>query len=281
MIPRNQIPVQRPLRCIIMRPEHSGIACMTLFSTQSADRPQPPPSGQHQRVRALPPGGLIVCAALLLFASPAPAQHGMDFLLAESPRLPQPGGGYLYLQQDYLSMDRNLYRVEPGVLFGLSRRVAVSVPARMEKPQGRSARYAATAPAMHFRLTSPRQRLYAGLSARYAIAHQQNDRDRFTGILSAGHETRRLLAVANLIYDRQAGQRREWSYAAAARINIARRHAAGVEVLGSLQSDGTSEALLGYYGRLSPNFTVNAGVGRGVDRGPDWTARTAFIWRFR
>jgi hypothetical protein len=58
------------------------------------------------------------------------------------------------------------------------------------------------------------------------------------------------------------------------RFNIARRHAAGVEVLGSLQSDGTTEALLGYYGRLSPNFTVNAGVGRGVDRGPDWTART-------
>ncbi len=205
----------------------------------------------------------------------------MDFLLTESPRLPQPGGGYLYVRQDYLSMDRNLYQVEPGILFGLSRRVAVSVPARMEKPQGRSARYASTAPAMHFRLTSPRQRLYAGLSTRYAIAHQQGERDRFTGTASVGHETRRLLAVANLIYDREAGQSREWSYAAATRINIARRHAAGVEVLGSLQSDGTTEALLGYYGRLSPNFTVNAGVGKGVDRGPDWTARTAFIWRFR
>jgi hypothetical protein len=103
----------------------------------------PPASrSRHTRTRVLPIRKVAVSATLLLLTQPVLAQHGMDFLLAESPRLPQPGGGYLYVRQDYLSMDRNLYQVEPGVLFGLSRRVAVSVPARMEKPQGRSARYA-------------------------------------------------------------------------------------------------------------------------------------------
>lgn len=257
------------------------ITCMTIISAFATARSRHSPSDGPARPRAVPSHGATVAAVLLLCTTPALAQHGMDFLLADSPRLPQPGGGYVYMQQNYLSMDRNLYQVEPGVLFGLSRRFAVSVPARMEKPQGRSARYDATIPALHFRLTGPRQRLYAGMTARYAIAHQHGDRDRFTGILSAGHETPRLLAVANLIYDREAGQTRQWGYAAAARINVGRRHAAGVELLGSLQGHGTAEALLGYYGRLSPNFTVNAGVGRGIDRGPDWTARTAFIWRFR
>lgn len=205
----------------------------------------------------------------------------MDFLLTESPRLPQAGGGYLYVQQNYLSMGRNLYQMEPGILFGVSRRFAVALPARLAKPQGRSARYDATAPSMFFRLTGPRQRLYAGLAARYEVAHQSDDRDRFIGTLSAGHETRRYLAALNLIFDREAGETREWGYAGAIRVNIARRHAAGVEVRGMLHRDSTSEALVGYYGRLSPNFTVNMGVGTGITRGPDWTARTTFVWRFR
>jgi hypothetical protein len=51
-------------------------------------------------------------------------------------------------------------------------------------------------------------------------------------------------------------------------------------VQGSLESDGSSEMLVGCYGELSERFTFNAGIGVGLDDGPDQSARTAFIWRF-
>jgi hypothetical protein len=71
----------------------------------------------------------------------------------------------------------------------------------------------------------------------------------------------------------------EWGYAAGIR-NTFGKHGVGLEVQGSLESDGSSEMLVGCYGELSERFTFNAGIGVGLDDGPDQSARTAFIWRF-
>jgi hypothetical protein len=220
-------------------------------------------------------------AALLLAVSPAHARHGMDFLMVETPRIPDAGTGYVFLRQNYISTGRSVLQAEPGVLFAAARWAALELPARLEKPQGRSARYDATVPTLHLRFDRAAQPQGLGLTARYAIAHQDELRDRFEGTLSISAENRRLLAAANLIYYKEAGMSRQWAYAAGARLNLGARHGVGVELNGSLQSAGGTEALLGWYGRLSPNFTVNAGLGSGIERGPDWTARTAFIWRFR
>lgn len=47
------------------------------------------------------------------------------------------------------------------------------------------------------------------------------------------------------------------------------------------ESGNSSEALFGYYGELSKRFSLNAGIGVGIDGGPDWSVRTAFIWQFK
>jgi hypothetical protein len=222
-----------------------------------------------------------VLAGLLLAVIPAHARHGMDFLMVATPRIPDAGAGYVFVRQNYISTQRSVFQAEPGVLFGMARWAALELPARIEKPQGRSARYAATVPTLHLRFNRAPQGLGLGLTAGYAIAHQDELLDRFEGTMSVSTETRRLLAAANLIYLKESGLSRQWAYAAGARLHFGARHGVGVELNGSLQSTGGTEALLGWYGRLSPNFTINAGLGSGIERGPDWTARTAFIWRFR
>jgi hypothetical protein len=220
-------------------------------------------------------------ASLLLAVNPPHARHGMDFLIVETPRIPDAGTGHVFVRQNYISTQRSIFQTEPGVLLGVTRWAALELPARLEKLQGRSARYNATVPTLHLRFDRAPQRLGLGVTAGYAIAHRDELRDRFESTISVSAETRRLLAAANLIYLKESGLSREWAYAAGARLNFGTRHGIGVELNGSLQSSGSTEALLGWYGRLSPNFTVNAGLGSGIERGPDWTARTAFIWRFR
>jgi hypothetical protein len=39
--------------------------------------------------------------------------------------------------------------------------------------------------------------------------------------------------------------------------------------------------LPGYFSEFSNRFSLNVGVGAGVDDGPDWAARTVFVWQFK
>lgn len=219
-------------------------------------------------------------AAAIFAPTLARAHHGLDFLLVQTAHLPERDTGYALARTDFISEAHDEVELEPAVLYGATDWMALELHAHYEKAEGESARYESVAPAVHLRFTPRAQAVAVGLSAEYEFAHDSAEDDAVELVGVVGYETATWMATANLLYERPAGSSGELSYAAGVRRGFTQRHALGLEVLGSLESNGSSEALLGYYGTLSESFSINVGVGTGIDEGPDWAARTAFIWRF-
>src|SRR5437762_11879656 len=114
-----------------------------------------------------------VVAVLLLYAVPAMAHHGKDFLVVESFELPHPHDIYFVSSELFSHRDDGTFiSTEPSILFGLTHRIAGEVHVHIEKEPGDSFRYEAIAPAVHIQLTpedSNAPRKFA-LDAEYEIA---------------------------------------------------------------------------------------------------------------
>jgi hypothetical protein len=225
---------------------------------------------------------LAACAlgACLLF-NVAHAHHGLDFLEVETSHLPEPGTGYAFARTDRLRGDETETEVAPAVLFGAADWLAVEVHAHYAKVDGEALRYEAVAPALHFRLTPSNQQLSFGISTEYELAHSSDDSDVLDLAAVLGYQMYRWTFAGNLTYERLSGEAGEWGYALGVRNTFKERHGLGVELIGSLESEGSGEVLIGYYGELAPRFTLNAGLGAGFDGGPDRTARVGVIWQFK
>ena len=212
---------------------------------------------------------------------PAPAHHGLDFLVVQTAHLPERGTGYALARMDFLSDITEESRFEPSVLYGATDWLTLEMHAHFGREENQSFRYESVAPAARFRLTPVDRPFAAGVSAEYEFAHGQQHEDaiELAGVLS--YENGAWIASGNILYDRERKGSGEWGYAAGARYTFRQRHGVGIELVGSLESHGSSQMLLGYYGMLSDVFSINIGVGTGIDRGPDWAAYSAFIWQFR
>jgi len=223
--------------------------------------------------------------AVTAFAVLAPtishAHHGLDFLIVQTSHLPERGMGYAVSRMDYISETHDETEFEPAILYGATDWMALELHAHYEREEGESTKYESVAPAAHLRFTPRDQPFAAGMSVEYEFAHDNHEEDvvELAGVFS--YETSAWNLGANLLYEKQSGSSSEWGYAAGARYNVAEQHGLGIEVLGSFESDGSSELMLGYYGTISESFSINVGLGAGIDEGPDWSARTAFIWRFK
>jgi hypothetical protein len=208
------------------------------------------------------------------------AHHGLDFILVQTAHLPERGTGYSFARLNYLSDTEDETEIEPALLYGAADWMAVEIHAHVAKEGSESLRYESAAPAVHFRLTPRNSPTSFGVSAEYAFAHgEDEDVADLAGVF--GLERDRWMVAANLLYEKRSGASGELGYAAGARRTFGEKHGVGLEVLGSFENDGYSEAMLGYYGELSEQFTFNAGVGFGIDEGPDHAVHMTFIWRFR
>jgi len=113
----------------------------------------------------------------------------------------------------------------------------------------------------------------------FADASDEENVVGLTAIL--GYEFSSWTVAANLVHEKATNLPGEWGYAAGVRRSFSDKHGFGLELNGSLESDGSSGMLAGYYGELSERFSINAGIGTGIDDGPDWSLRSAFIWQFK
>ena len=209
------------------------------------------------------------------------AHHGLDFISVQTAHLPEQGGGYAIGRIDYISEERNEMEFEPAVLYGATDWMTLELHAHYEKESGESWKYESLAPALHFRLTPRGQPFSLGVSAEYEFADDSAEDDVFELTAIFGYEFSEWMVTANLLLEDPSGSSSEWSYAAGVRHSFSDDHAFGLEVNGPIDGGGTSEALIGYYGELSNRFSLNAGIGTGIDGGPDWTLRSAFIWQFK
>ena len=225
---------------------------------------------------------LAICAIIaFLFSDDANAHHGLDFVLVQTAHLPRQGAGYAIGRLDYISEEEDEMEFEPALLYGAADWLTVELHGHFEKAQGESTHYESLAPALHFRLTPREQPLSVGVSVEYEFAHDSAAEDVVELTAIVGYEFSGWTATTNLLYEKASNSSAEWGYAAGVRHSFSHKHGFGLELLGSLESNGSSELLVGYYGELSERFSINAGVGTGIDGGPDWSARTAFIWQFK
>lgn len=225
---------------------------------------------------------LLACAAAAGIASnAAQAHHGLDFLLVQTAHLPEQGTGYAFARVDHFSESVDETGFEPGALFGATDWMTVELHGHYHKEEGEPSRFESIAPALNFRLTPRGQPFSFGLSAEYEIADASNDEDVAQVAALFGYEANEWVAAGNVLYEKVSGASGEWGYAAGVRRTFAKKHAIGIEALGSFESGGSSEMMVGYYGEFSERFTFNAGIGTGLHKGPDQSARMAMIWRFR
>lgn len=224
---------------------------------------------------------LIYFFATTVISTQAQAHHGVDFLTVQTAHLPEKGTGYVAARQDYISAHEDELEFEPTLLFGAADWAAVEIHAHVEKETGHSAKLESVAPALLVRFTPRDQALAIGMSAEYEFARESGEEDVVETALIIGHESASLITSANFKYEKASGTSGEWGYAAGIRHAFSAKHSGGVELRGSFEHGGSAEILLGYYGELTPRFTINAGFGTGVDDGPDWSVHTALIWRFK
>jgi hypothetical protein len=224
----------------------------------------------------------LACAAAAgIVSNAAQAHHGLDFLLVQTAHLPDQGTGYAFARVDHLSESVDETGFEPGALFGATDWMTVELHGHYHKEESESSRFESIAPALNFRLT-PRGRLFSfGLSAEYEFTDASDDADVAEVAALFGYEANAWVVAGNVLYEKASGASGEWGYAAGVRRTFAEKHAIGVETLGSFESDGSSEMMVGYYGEFSERFTFNAGIGTGLHKGPDRSARMAMIWRFK
>ncbi len=221
----------------------------------------------------------VIIATLMPVA--ASAHHGLDFVSVQTARLPEQGAGYAIGRFDYISEEVNEMEFEPALLYGATDWLTVELHAHFEKESGESAKYESLAPALHFRLTPREQPFSLGVSVEYEFARESTEDDVLELTAIFGYEFSEWMVTANVLLEDTSGSSGEWGYAAGVRHAFSHDHAFGLELNGSLESNGSSEVLIGYYGELLNRFSVNAGIGAGIDGGPDWTVRTAFIWQFK
>lgn len=225
---------------------------------------------------------LAACAIVTaLLPAAANAHHGLDFVSVQTAHLPQRGAGYVVTRLDYISEQEDELEFEPALLYGATDWLTVELHAHFEKEQGESTKYESLAPALHFRLTPREQHFSVGMSVEYEFARDSAEDDVIELTAMLGYEFSGWMATANVLFEKESGSTGEWGYAAGVRNLLTQQHGIGLELFGSLEGNGSSEILIGYYGELSKRFSLNAGVGTGFDDGPDWSARTALIWQFR
>ena len=209
------------------------------------------------------------------------AHHGLDFISVQTAHLPVQGASYVIGRIDYISEEEDEMEFEPALLYGATDWLTFELHAHFEKERGESANYESLAPALNFRLTPRDQQLSFGVSVEYEFAHDSSE-DNVLGLAAMlGYEFSEWMATVNVLFEDPSGSSGDWGYAAGLRHKFNGDHAFGLEMNGSLEGGSSAQAVIGYYGELSKRFSLNAGIGVGIDGGPDWSIRTAFIWQFK
>jgi hypothetical protein len=239
----------------------------------------------HSRARLVRPV-VVLCVSVLAFvAAPRPvmAHHGKSFLLVESDEVPHPGQFFLFTDFALAHHeDEDEIELSPGLLFGVSHRVALEVHTHFHKHEGESLEYESVAPGLKLSLTDPESEepLKLGLAAEYEIARGE-EANRFEGRLIAAYRTRDANLTVNLIGEKSSeeGSELEWGYAAGFRPWPERQVGVGVEAAGTLSGESAHELLAGVY-FTGEHLTLRLGVGKGFGEGPEWTARAGVVIQF-
>ncbi len=230
---------------------------------------------------------VLMAGASCVPVPPAAAHHGKDFLLVESCELPRPREVYLFSSQTWLrARGETATEIEPAVLFGAARAVALEAHAHLNDEGTDGFAYRATAFAARAQLLPPDGAFPCGLglAAEYEIARRQGHEDvegnrvESRLIVEEGPEKSRV--AVNLIVARPQGAAATMGYAGGWRRQVTEVLTLGIEAQGDLANAASHQAMIGVYCEPTTRFIAKIGVGRGIGPGsPDFGLWTGLVWR--
>lgn len=223
----------------------------------------------------------LFATVLLLFADSADAHHGVDFLTVQTAHLPEQGTGYVMGRADHVSGVEDETELEPALLYGLSDWMTAELHTHFARHGGESFEYESIAPSLSIRLTPRQSHFSAGFSAEYEFQRHSDAGDVLGLTMMSAYSKSDWMLAVHAKMERPSGGNSEWEYAAGLRRSVGNGVALGIEHRGSFESSDVREWLLGIYAELTKKFTLNAGVGTGLEDEADWSLRTALIWQFR
>ena len=229
---------------------------------------------------------VVLCASVLVVAAtprPALAHHGKGFLIVESDELPHARQVFLFTDFGLAHHEEeDEIELSPGLLFGLSDRVAFELHTHFAKHEGESLGYEAVAPALKLGLTPPESEepLKLSFSAEYEFGSDDHP-NVFEGRVIAAYRTHDVNLTFNLIGEKSNEEESEleWGYDAGLRPWPERELGVGLEARGALSGPSAHELLAGVY-FTGDRFTLKLGAGKGFGEGPDWTFRAGVVLQF-
>ena len=115
------------------------------------------------------------------------------------------------------------------------------------------------------------------------IDHHTSSDSRVDGTIAVGgllqYRFHNWDTTAALLRDKSPRAPGVWIYSGRVRYEFAARHKLGIEAIGSFGSPESSKLAIGYYGTISPNFSVKFLVGSGVNSGHERVARAELAWQ--
>jgi hypothetical protein len=242
-------------------------------------------SSERPRAASSVVPAIIALVIAVLAPTVLRAHHGRDFLLVQTAEMPHPGQLFLISRQDRIDAgDEQEIEWEPAILLGVASRFSLEVHGHVAREGGESFAYESTAPALRWRVTPGSSPWGLALAGEYEIAADEKEPDRVEARLALSRPLGGGRIAVNLVAgeEQEAGADVEWLYAAGLRLPAADTLHWGIEAEGTLEGPSSHELLAGLYWEPSPRWTINAGLGGGVDENElDVAVRTAVVWRAR
>lgn len=225
--------------------------------------------------------GLI--ALLSLFAVPALAHHGRDFLIVESYELPHPGTVYFVTSEEFDRADgQTAFHTQPSLLFGIHDRIAGEVHVHMERLPGESFHYESIAPAVHVQLTPPESKSVwrFAASAEYEVARHHGDNNAAVTLI-ATRSIGNAVVIANAGVESQQNGGTHAVYAVGYRPELDVPVGWGIEAAGTVQHGESQQMIFGLYTQPFERLTIKVGAGAGFGNGrPAAVIRSGIVWSF-
>lgn len=157
--------------------------------------------------------------------------------------------------------------------------VFVTVGTHVQQTAGTTARFDTLATFVELRLWSPCRSWSMSMFADYRITSHSRIADTLKKGLLFRHSSNDWDTLAAVFRSDPRGKPGAWGYAGRIRYRLAGNHKIGVESFGNHRRLDTAYLMLGYYGGLSPDLSVQFVAGSNVEDRRDKVARLEVVWQ--
>lgn len=223
----------------------------------------------------------LTALAMTVILSGTPAEtwadHGRDFLLAQTARLGPAGHVFAIARVDYSRHDgEKTIGFEPLLSWTARDWLSLEINADLEKTAHEGLVHEATVPGLRLRLLG-QDHWQLGIAARYVIPASGHDEEAVKLAALVSYEAGGWLFALNA-HHHATDESSDWRYVGGIKGELRHHLSLGLEITGDLDRSA-NEIVAGLFYEINHGFQVNTGVGMMLEE-DEPSLKTALIWRF-